>query len=63
MGIAALITGILGGLCAVMGGLDAFEVLPDTIDLAVDWTFWLPAAAILLLGSIAFSLGNRPSDD
>ena len=63
MGIAALISGVLGGLCAVMGGLDAFEVLPDTVDLAVDWTFWLPAAVILLLGSIAFSVGNKPPLD
>ena len=65
MGIAALVCGILGGLAAVFGALIAFEVLPDSItdSLIVDWTFWFYAAAVLLLGAIAFSLNKTENID
>ncbi len=59
MGIAALLTGILGGLCTVYGALDAFDVLPASASLTrVDWVFWLMAAAVLLLGTIALLMGR-----
>ena len=64
MGIAALITGILGGLCGIWGILDAFDVIPaDTIDLTVDWTFWFPMAVILMLAAILFSVNNKGEVD
>jgi hypothetical protein len=55
MGFAAWVCGILGGLAAVLGGLVAFDVLPQSFadSLAVDWTLWFYCAIVLLLGAIA----------
>ncbi len=61
MGILALILGILGGLCAVMGIIIATEVVTLTIDASalVDWTFWLMTSGILFLACIAAALSRR----
>ena len=57
MGILALVFGILGGLCAVMGIITAAEVIPL---LGVEFTtmFWLTLGAILLLACIAFAVSR-----
>jgi len=61
MGILALILGILGGLCAVMGIIIATEAVSLTIGASalVGWMFWLIMSAILLLACIATALSRR----
>ena len=56
MGTAAWIFGILGGLCAVMGILTATAVVSEVAELT--WMFWLVLSGILLLASIAFTVGR-----
>lgn len=56
MGISAWISGILGGLCAVMGILTATAVVSEVAELT--WMFWLVLSGILLLASIAFTVGQ-----
>ncbi len=56
MGMAALIFGILGGLCAVMGIITATEVVPEYA--ALTWLFWLVLSGISLLASIVFTVGQ-----
>lgn len=55
MAIAALVIGILGGLCAVMGIITAAEVIPLLADLPAQFTalFWVALGAVLLLGCLA----------
>lgn len=57
MGAIAAILGGIGGLCAVLGIVTALEVLPD-IGEQFTWMFWFVLSAILLLGSIAMSVGR-----
>ncbi len=57
MGLTAAIVGVLGGLCAIMGIITATEVI-DLIMPQFTWNFWFMLSAILLLASIAFSLGR-----
>ncbi len=52
MGAFALVLGLLGALCAVMGILTTIEVFPP-IHPSFTWELWFSLAAILLLGSIA----------
>ncbi len=56
MGMAALIFGILGGLCAVWGIITATEVVSEYAGLT--WMFWLVLSGILLLASIAFTVSR-----
>jgi hypothetical protein len=64
MGLMAAIIGSIGGLCAVFGILEAADVIPNDIGLAtVDWNFWFMLAGVLLLGSIALSVGKGPGGD
>ena len=56
MGMSALIFAILGGLCAVMGIITATEVVPEYAELS--WMFWMVLSGILLLASIAFTVGR-----
>ena len=56
MGMSAWICGILGGLCAVWGIITATEVVSEYAGLT--WMFWLVISAILLLASIAFTVGR-----
>ncbi len=57
MGVTAAIIGAVGGLCALMGIITALAVIqPITAELS--WMFWFVLSAILLLASIAFTLGR-----
>jgi hypothetical protein len=53
MQTAGLIFGILGGICAVIGGLTAGGVL--SLGTELTWMFWFILAGVLLLVSIAFN--------
>ena len=57
MGAIAAIIGAVGGLSAVMGIITAAEVIP-LIGEQFTWMFWFVLSAILLLASIAFTLGH-----
>ena len=57
MGFTAAIIGGIGGLCAILGIVTAFEVIPPITD-QLTWMFWFVLSAILLLASIAFALGR-----
>ncbi len=59
MGITTAIIGAIGGLCAVIGIVTAVEVI-DLIKIVPQftWEFWFMLSAILLLASIALSLGR-----
>lgn len=57
MGLTALIFGLIGGLCAVMGIITALEVIP-LLGAELTWVFWFAVSAILLLISIAFAVGR-----
>ncbi len=59
MGILALVSGLLGGLCAVMGIITATSVVPEFAELS--WMFWMVLSGILLLASIAFTLSRSGS--
>ena len=62
MGVTAAIIGAIGGLCGVMGIVTAAElILP--IGPEFTWMFWFVLSAILLLASIAFSLGRSNTYD
>lgn len=64
MGLVSAIVGGLGGLCAIFGILIAMEVVTDNIILiSVGWVFWLVLSVILLLGSIALSVGKSGGGD
>lgn len=62
MGILALVIGILGGLCGVMGVITSFEILEEPVISKfgeIEFFFWFMVAGILLLGSIALSVGYK----
>ena len=56
MGMSAWVFGIIGGLCAVMGIITATGVISEYAGLT--WMFWMVLSGILLLTSIAFSVGR-----
>ena len=60
MTILAWVLGILGGLCAVMGIINALDVIPLLDDLPADINtmFWMVLGVILLLGCIASLLSH-----
>ncbi len=57
MGAIAAIVGGIGGLSAVMGIVTAAEIVP-LLGTQFTWMFWFVLSAILLLASIAFTLGR-----
>jgi hypothetical protein len=62
MGILTLVIGILGGLCGAMGIITSFEILEEPIISKfgeIEFFFWFMLAGILLLGSIALSVGYK----
>jgi hypothetical protein len=66
MGIFAAILGGIGGLSGVLGVITALDVLEDPIITKLgdgEYIFWFLLAAILLLGSIAMSMGKGESVD
>ncbi len=56
MGMTAWIVGLLGGFCAVIGILTATAAISEIAELT--WLFWLVLSGILLLASIAFTVGR-----
>lgn len=64
MGYFAAVLGALGGLSAIAGILNAVDVIPNDLNIMdVDWMFWFLLAGILILASIAVSVGRRFSGD
>jgi hypothetical protein len=66
MGIIAAILGGIGGLAGILGVITALDVLEEPIITKLgdgEYIFWFFVAAILLLGSIAMSLGKGESSD
>ena len=62
MGITALVLGIIGGLCAVVGVITCFDILDEPIIkklYEMEFLFWFMVSGILLLGSIAISVGYK----
>jgi hypothetical protein len=58
MSTGGLIFGILGGICAVLGGLTAGGVM-SVLAGELTWMFWLILAGVLLLVSIVFNTGSK----
>lgn len=59
MGLAATVAGIVGGLCAIVGILNAADIFTQDLGmLTMGWEFWMALAGVLLLGSIAMLLGR-----
>ena len=66
MGIFAAILGGIGGLSGILGVITALDVLEEPIITKLgtnEYIFWFLVAAILLLGSIAMSLGKGETPD
>ena len=59
MVLLAWIFGGIGGLCAVWGIITATEVVSEYAGLT--WMFWMVLSGILLLASIAFTVGSGGS--
>ena len=57
MGAFALVLGLLGWVCAILGIVTATGALPPVHD-AFTWELWFWLAAILLLTTIACALGR-----
>jgi hypothetical protein len=53
----AWITGIVGGLCMVMGVVTALEAVPS-LGAELTWLFWFALSGILFLASIVFTLAR-----
>ena len=67
MGMLALVVGLFGGACGVVGIITALEVLPTFINgeesigpIAATTAFWWGLAVLLLLGSIAIAVARGP---
>ena len=58
MGIAAVVFGALGGVCAVLGGLTAGGVI-SLLAPELTWMLWFILGGVLLLVSIAFNTGRK----
>jgi hypothetical protein len=61
MGIFALVLGILGGLCTVMGILVTLEFAP-AIGSEFTWAWWFSLSMILFLATIVSLLVQSRSD-
>jgi len=57
MGISAVILGIIGTLCAVMGIVTAAAVIPPVMP-EFTWIFWFALSGLFILGAIAFAVGR-----
>ena len=62
MVVSAWISGILGGLCVVWGIITAVGILPEEAVVpkvaGSTWIFWMVLSGILLIASIAFTVGR-----
>jgi hypothetical protein len=61
MGIFALVLGILGGLCTIMGILVTVDYAPP-IGSEFTWTWWFSLSMILFLATIVSLLVQSRSD-
>ena len=62
MGITAAILGALGAIAAALGVLDILELSEERLfHQNLDWTFWMFAAMVLILGCIACLLARGKS--
>ena len=61
MGMMASIAGGIGGICAVLGIIVATEAVDMPLSDQFTWMFWFVLSAILLLASIALSVGRGGS--
>jgi len=61
MGLLALIFGLLGGLCAIVGIITAAEIM-DPPKAGFTAIFWLTLSVILLLTTIAFAVNKSEYD-
>jgi hypothetical protein len=68
MGIVSLTLGLLGGLCGILGMLTFLGAIPTFIPVeeaigpyVATTAFWWGLAGLMLLGSIAISVSQRPS--
>jgi hypothetical protein len=61
MGIFALVLGILGGLCTIMGVLVTVDYAPP-IGSEFTWTWWFSLSMILFLATIVSLLVQSRSD-
>ena len=59
MGIMALIVGLLGAICGIVGILEAVEIMPDTGYAAMTWQFWFLLAGVLFLATISLLQSGR----
>ena len=59
MGILAAILGGVGALSAIFGIILAVDVFTIDLNANLSWNFWFFLAAILLIGSIAVSVGYK----
>lgn len=55
--MGALIFGLLGGICMVLGILSALEILPALKE-GLTWIFWFGISGLLLLLAITFGVGR-----
>ncbi len=58
MSTGGLVFGILGAICAVLGGLTAGGVIPVLAG-ELTWMFWLILSGVLLLAAILFNTGGK----
>jgi hypothetical protein len=60
MGLTAAILGALGAIAAAFGVIDILELSEERLfHENLDWSFWMFAAMVLLLGCIACLLARR----
>lgn len=59
MGLMAVITGCIGALVAVIGIVEALDLIGQPLIAGLGWTFWLSVSAIIMLGTIAMSVASR----
>jgi hypothetical protein len=61
--VLAVLAGLFGFLCMVMGILALFELVPAemvaALPTAFNWTVWFWLSALLFLASIASNMGGR----
>jgi len=68
MGLVALVLGLAGGICGILGIVTALDLLPTFVQgeeaigpVAATTAFLWGLAALFMLASIAVSVGSGPS--
>ncbi|MBU2535062.1 MAG: hypothetical protein ABIK32_07030 [Chloroflexota bacterium] len=57
MGLTAIILGVIGVLCAVVGIVTAAAVIPPVMP-EFTWIFWFALSGLFILGAITFSVSR-----